>query len=173
AAALGCQHLPPWASTQVPPGSQTLQGVRASFQTANPNSRVGVVNAALPARHMVSVADLPLNEIQEGDVLSILNEQGRDLVEGEVIKKTDRWVQVRYLDLPPGSRDPRPGDLVAWVPGGPRVNPKETGTAINPAAPVPQDVSPQPPATEPSPAQPAEPPAANPNAPETMPAQPI
>jgi hypothetical protein len=189
---LGCQQTKstPSASVGTSTGGQTLQGVRASFQAANPNSRVGVVNAVLPNRHLVSIADLPLNEIQEGDVLSILNEQGRDLVEGEVLKKTDRWVQVRYMDLPAGQRDPRPGDLAAWIPGGARVVTSESqrGNAINPAAPArtdtaaPTGTEPQPTGTEPQPAapppatepaaQPTEPPAANPAAAETMPAQP-
>src|SRR5579884_550977 len=143
---VGCQqmHGTPSASVNTSSSGQTVQGVRASFQAANPNSRVGVVNAVLPNRHLVSVADLPLNEIQEGDVLSILNEQGRDLVEGEVIKKTDKWVQVRYMDLPSGARDPRPGDLAAWIPGGPKVANVESqrGNAINPGAPVTQEANP-------------------------------
>ena len=151
----------PRASAQMPTDQQTAAGLLRSWESTHPGSRAGVIDAVLPARRLISVADLPVNEVQEGTVISILDERQRALVSGVVVARHGNDVHIRYEALPAGERDPRVGDLAVWFPGGQAVPPEsvEPGATTQPTGS---------PATQPADQMPRENPPTN--APATQPA---
>ena len=168
---VGCGTSGPKASTEMPTDQQTAAALRRSWESSHPGSRVGVVDEILPARRYVSVAGLPLDEIQKGTVVSVLDQRQRIIVSGVVIDKLSGRLQVNYEPVSAGERDPRIGDLVVWFPGEPAVVPEAVQGTPNPAeipATQPADNMPREnPATNPPPAN--NPPAESP-APATQPA---
>ena len=182
----GCQQpqaaQPPMAE---PTGEEAAAALAQSWRASHPGTEVGVVNAVLPARRELSVAGLPPDRVQAGNVVTILlNGQGSSTVEAVVIDKNrgpsgNQYVQLVYQPLGPSQRDPHLGDLAVWFPGGESIamQPAETQPTMQsetqPTA-MPAEPPRLPPATqEAAPAAPAEamPPATQPTAaPETQPA---
>lgn len=151
---VGCGNTSgPKASTEMPTDQQTAAGLQRSWESTHPGSRAGVVDAVLPARRLASVSNLPINEIPDGTVISILDQQQHTLVSGVVVAHRGGDVHIRYEALGPGERDPRAGDLAVWFPGGPAVAPEAVQPGANP--------SPEIPATQPADNMPRENPATN------------
>lgn len=182
----GCQQpqaaQPPMAGE--PTGEEAAAALAQSWRATHPGTEVGVVNAVLPARRELSVAGLPPDRVQSGNVVTILlNGQGTSTVEAVVIDKNrgpsgNQYVQLTYQPLGPGQRDPRLGDLAVWFPGGESLAmpPAETQPTMQPETQpttMPAEPPRLPPATQEStPSAPAEAmPATQPTAaPESQPA---
>lgn len=149
----------PRASAPIATDPQTAAGLQRSWEATHPGSRAGVVDAVLPARRLASVSNLPINEIPDGTVLSILDDRQNALVSGVVVAHHGSDVHIRYNALASGERDPRIGDLAVWFPGGPAVPPE----SVQPGPPM------EAPTTAPSQdlTVPATQPAENPAAPTT------
>lgn len=178
---VGCGTSGPKASTEMPTDQQTAAALQRSWESTHPGSKAGVVDAVLPARRYVSVAGLPLDEIQKDTVVSILDQRQRIIVSGVVIDKQSGRLQVNYEAVPGGERDPRIGDLVVWFPSGQAVPPEPVQPGANPSAEVPatqpaENMPRENPATQPANIPPVEnpppatQPAGNPAAPATQPA---
>lgn len=123
----GCQSgkQGPQAASAEPMGQQSAAQIEQSWRAANPGSQVGVVNAVLPARRMISVADLPYSDVKKGDVVTVLlDPRGNSTIEAVVVNKNSGYLQLAYRELQPGQRDPRLGDLAVWYPGGQAVPPR-------------------------------------------------
>lgn len=180
---LGCQPTPvtsPQASAPAMPSDEASRAqVAQSWRATHPGSEVGVVNAVLPARRLVSVAGLPLDQVQSGNVISILlDRQGGSTIEAVVVSKDRGFAQLAYQSPSAGQRDPQDGDLAVWFPGGPSIPPSSiqptgeppmtepaTGNvAIPPATQPANETAPPMPTKEPAP------PATEPAAPATQPA---
>lgn len=176
----GCQQPPAAQPPMAEPTSEEAAAALAqSWRASHPGTEVGVVNAVLPARRELSVAGLPSDRVQPGNVVTILlNGQGTSTVEAVVIDKNrgpsgNQYVQLMYQPLGPSQRDPHLGDLAVWFPGGESIamQPPETQPTTMPAEapnlpPATQEAAPAAPAA-PAEAMPATQPTA---APETQPA---
>jgi hypothetical protein len=125
ASTVGCQQPTPKAAAPVQPMSQAAAAnLEQSIRSANPASQVGQVNAVDAPDRMVSVEGMSLDQIQKGNIVSILlsNDPGNSL-QAVVIRKTGRFLQLSYPPLQPGQREPRDGDPAIWIPGGGTVQP--------------------------------------------------
>lgn len=169
----GCQSgSQPRASAQgEPPGEQAGAALAQSWRASHPGTEVGIVNAVLPARHEAQVAGLPVNQMREGDVVSILlNGQGTSTISGRVFDKRYGYVQLDYDSPQAGQRDPRDGDLVVWFVGGAAVPPPPGEPTAAPPTTQETVTAPMPETTAPPTTQEAAPPATQPAAaPEQMP----
>jgi len=185
----GCQQpqVAQPSTAMEPTSEQAAAALAQSWRATHPGTEVGVVNAVLPARRELSVAGLPADRVQPGNVITILlNGQGTSTVEGVVIDKNPgpsgtRYVQLTYQPLGAAQRDPRLGDLAIWFPGGESVPPAPTqGPETQPTT-MPVEPVNLPPATQeaapaapqeamPPSTQPAAAPQTQPAAPETQPA---
>ena len=160
---LGCHSgnvSGPNASTSVPTDQQAAAGLLRSWESTHPGSHAGVIDAVLPARRLASIADLPVNEIPEGTVVTILDDRRQTLVSGVVVARKGSDVHIRYEPLAGGERDPRVGDLAVWFPGGEMVAPEtmQPGTTQPAGAPPENMPATNPPAgTNPPPPPPAAP----------------
>ena len=67
----------------------------ASYRAAHPGSEVGLVNAVLPERRIVSVEGLPGQRIKNGDVLTILGGNGKTPIEAVVYAESSGFVERR------------------------------------------------------------------------------
>src|SRR6185312_5497817 len=143
--AVGCgsntHNGPPQAAAQVESASQVNSGaLERSWQAANPGSRVGQINAVLPARRWIQVTDLPRGEVNRGDVVTILLDPTGSSTVGAVVRaKEYGYVQLSYPPLQAGQRDPAVGDLAVWYPGGAGVpagalQPGRPGVTMSPPA---------------------------------------
>jgi hypothetical protein len=157
----GCAQHPketPKASAIVPPMDESaVAGLEQSWRSAHPGSLVGHVNAVDPGRHVLSVTGLPMEQVHNGDVISILLDgQGNSVVPARVYDHRDGFVQMDYGPLQAGQGDPQQGNLAVWFSSGP--------TAADQAAPA--GVSTPMPTTQPGAAAPemTAPPAAPPPA---------
>jgi hypothetical protein len=114
----GCQQTPktPPPSSLNTSDTMALSQRAASYRAAHPGSEVGLVNAVLPERRIVSVEGLPVDRIKSGDVLTILGGNGKTPMEAVVYSQSSGYVQVRYEPLPAGQLDPMAGDLAVWYP---------------------------------------------------------
>lgn len=122
---VGCQQPAPKAAAPVQPMSQAAAAnLEQSIRSANPASQVGHVNAVDAPDRMVSIEGMSLDQIQRGNIVSILlsNDPGNSL-QAVVIRKTGRFLQLSYPPLQPGQREPRDGDPAIWIPGGGTVQP--------------------------------------------------
>ena len=117
AVAVGCQQQPkPRPSSSLDASDTRASQQRAdSYRGAHPGSEVGVVNAVIPDRHIVSVAGLPLDRIKSGDVVTLLG-AGQQPIQAVVYDQRAGYTQARYQPLPTGTRDPGAGDLAVWYP---------------------------------------------------------
>ena len=94
-----------------PASPQTVQEIRQSYQTVDPNARVGVVVATLPQKGLVAVGDVAVADFKEGDVLVFMDSQRHLIATGKVIAKTADALHVSYdIDAADG-REPQIGDL--------------------------------------------------------------
>ena len=134
---VGCGTSGPKASTEMPIDPQTAAALQRSWESTHPGSKAGVVDAVLPARRYVSVSGLPLDEIQKGTVVSVLDQRQRVVVSGVVEDKRNGRLQVNYEPVPPGERDPRIGDLAVWFPGGQAAPPESVQPSAGQSAEVP------------------------------------
>jgi hypothetical protein len=116
---------------------QTAAGLQRSWESMHPGSHAGVVDAVLPARRLASIGNLPTNQIQEGTVISILDDRQHSLVSGVVVARHGNDVHIRYEALPAGERDPRIGDLAVWFPGGQAVPPESVQPGAGQSAEIP------------------------------------
>jgi hypothetical protein len=177
---VGCGNMSgPKASTEMSTDQQTAAALQRSWESTHPGSKAGVVDAVLPARRLASVSNLPVNEIPDGTVISILDQRQHTLVSGVVVAHRGGDVHIRYEALASGERDPRMGDLAVWFPGGPAVLPESVQPGAVPSTEIPMtqpaDNMPRenpattaPPANNPPAESPA--PATQPAAPATQPA---
>lgn len=92
----------------------------ADWRSDHPGTQVGVVNAAIPQRHILSVADIPLGPVVLGDPVTIVME-GRRTLEAHVYDKADGYLQLRYDPVAKGEPEPQAGDLAVWQPAAARV----------------------------------------------------
>jgi len=149
----GCQHnrqqqqqqeqsSQPSASTLSPMDQQAAAQLQRTYRNSHPGSEVGVVNAALPDRHIISVTGIPLDRIQIGDVVNVMaGGANGGLVPAVVYSKSSGYVQLRYQPLSAGQTDPAAGNLAVWTPGGAVVPPEAIAprgdVTVPPAAPPP------------------------------------
>ena len=111
-----------------PPSAQTAAQLYQSLRASYPGSQVGVVNAVLPARRLISVSGLPLDQVHRGDVVTIMQGPGNNTLEAVVYAK-GKYVQLTYQPLGLGQRDPAVWDAAIWYPNGATVSP----AALEPA----------------------------------------
>lgn len=127
----------PKGSAQMANDQQTAAGLQRSWESTHPGSHAGVVDAVLPARRLASISNLPTNQIQEGTVISILDDRQHSLVSGVVVARHGSDVHIRYDALSGGERDPRIGDLAVWFPGGQAMPPESVQPGAGQSAEVP------------------------------------
>jgi hypothetical protein len=152
---------------------QSAAQLQQSYRDSHPGSEVGVVNAAIPERRIISVGGIPPERVHRGDVMTILgSRQAGASVPAIVYDTASGYIQLWYGPLPTGQLAPQVGDLAIWYPGGAAV-PTEAAQPPQTIAPPPrppatrppmQEQVPPPPVNTPFPAQPAPPPT-------TMPAE--
>jgi len=135
----GCaQHTretPKASSPAQPMDEGAVATLEQSWRAAHPGSLIGHVNAVAPDRHVLSVAGLPLDQIHEGDVVTILpNGQTNNVVSARVFGKDNGFAQLDYGGLQVGQSEPRQGDLAIWYSGG--LTPNEEASAASGAAPA-------------------------------------
>ncbi len=80
---------------------------RKQLQQASPTALIGQIVAVLPKHGMVSVADLPVNKFQIGDVICLVGEEGL-IGTGKVLAIRDGKLHVQYTNC---RRVPVVGDL--------------------------------------------------------------
>lgn len=168
-----CQSKPkaqPAASTVAPMDQQAVAQLQRTYRASHPGSEVGVVNAALPDRHIISVTGIPLNRVHVGDVVNIMSGGGNGgTVPAVVYNKSEGYVQLRYEPQPPGQPDPAVGNLAVWAPGGAAVPPDAVAPPVDAVVPT---VPPRTTAAEPiapPPPPPPPPTVRDANPPSTMP----
>ena len=115
---VGCQQPPktPPPSSLGSSDSSSAKRQANTYRSAHPGSEVGVVNAALPERHIVSIDGLPWARIKSGDVVTLMGSGGKPAVEAVVYDKQGGFTQARYQPLPKGQSDPAAGDMAVWFP---------------------------------------------------------
>jgi len=124
----GChpkQSATPAASTSTLSSADqaTIAQLQRNYRASHPGTEVGVVNAAIPERHVISVTGIPLDRIRVGDVVTIMSGGESGAVPAVVYAKADGYVQLRYQPLPAGQAPPSSGNLAVWSPGGAAVPP--------------------------------------------------
>jgi hypothetical protein len=88
-----------------------VSNLEQSWRQAHPGSLIGHVNAVAPDRHILSVTGLPLDQIHEGDIVTILpNGQTNNVISAKVFGKENGFAQLEYT----GGTEPRQGDLAIW-----------------------------------------------------------
>ena len=178
----------PKASAAAQPMDEgAVANLEQSWRQAHPGSLIGHVNGVLPERHVLSVTGLPLDQIHEGDIVTILpNGQTNNVISAKVYSKENGFAQLEYRG---GATEPRQGDLAIWYAAGandeastaagtnaaapttqPGVTTPETPTPVptvptpaptTPAPTAPPETTPTPPTT-PAPTTPTTPPAPTP-----------
>ncbi|HSU69528.1 MAG TPA: hypothetical protein VLJ39_21760 [Tepidisphaeraceae bacterium] len=163
---VGCQsHTTPKASVTVPPMSPSaVADTEQSWRASHPGAMVGHVNAVDESHHVVSVAGLPADQIQVGDVVSIIpSGQSGNPIQARVYAKEYGWVQMDYGSLGAAQGTPRDGDLAVRYPGGLSVTPPAESVTLpppttGPSVTQPEAVPPAPPTPPPAPTTPPAPP---------------
>jgi len=84
--------------------------VKAAYLAANPNARVGRVEAVLPDQQRVAVGDVTVGDFNKGDILSIVDAKMNVLADGTVVDKDSDLLYVKYSPVA-GSAAPVAGDL--------------------------------------------------------------
>ena len=150
-----------------PMDEAAVSNLEQSWRQAHPGSLIGHVNAIVPDRHILSVAGLPLDQIHEGDIVTILpNGQTNNVISAKVFGKDNGFAQLEYS----GMTEPRQGDLAIWYSAG-MSDEASTAAGTNPAMPTTQPVRHHPRDADPAPTTPT--PAPTPTAPpETTPPPP-
>jgi hypothetical protein len=111
----GCAPKPadtPKASAAGQPMDEgAVSTLEQSWRASHPGSLIGHVNAVAPDRHILSVTGLPLDQIHEGDIVTILpNGQTNNVISAKVFGKENGFAQLEYS----GGAEPRQGDLAIW-----------------------------------------------------------
>ena len=124
---IGCQQQRKAASPSMPAANDPLaQTMRAkTYRSAHPGSEVGVVNAALPDRQIISIDGLPASRINIGDGVTILGGNGKTPIGAIVYDQRAGFTQARYETLPRDVVAPMVGDLAVWYPA-------NAGTPLSP-----------------------------------------
>lgn len=179
----GCtpRNSQPAASTLAPMDQQSMSQVGQSYRASHPGSEVGVVNAAIPERRIISVGGIAPERVHRGDLITILESGQRGAnVPAVVYDKASGYIQLWYSPLPTGQAAPKVGDIAVWTPGAtavpleemtpPPLAPSPSAIATQPAI---QEQATPPPNNAATPTQPALPPATIPETtlpPASMPA---
>jgi hypothetical protein len=118
-AAAGCRpkNAPPPPAPR-PASSATVQQIRASYARAYPESRVGVVIAALPEESLVAVGEVRGGDFRENQVVTFLDSDQRMLTTGTVVRLLEDSIHVRYDAPQRDGREPRVGDVMVRTPVG-------------------------------------------------------
>jgi hypothetical protein len=108
------------APAPAPDPQQALQDTRREFQRLNPQVQVGLVTIVREDAHLAAVSELPLEDLQAGQIVNFIDVNRRPLVSGTIVRITDVSAHVRYDAPPQDRRHPREGDLAVLIPGGQR-----------------------------------------------------
>ena len=108
--AVGCHHQKKQLAAE-PASPQTIQEIRQSYKSVDPNARVGVVIATLPQKGLVAVGDVAVADFKAGDVLVFVDSQRHIIAAGKVVAKTADALHVSYDITVTDQREPQVGDL--------------------------------------------------------------
>jgi hypothetical protein len=109
----GCHHKKPVVVEPASP--QTIQAIRQSYTSVDPNARVGVVIAILPQKGLVAVGDVAVADFKEGDVLVLMDSHRHIIAAGKVVAKTADALHVTYDISGADEREPQVGDVAVKV----------------------------------------------------------
>jgi hypothetical protein len=90
--------------------AQRVQAIRDKYARAYPDSRVGVVSAALKGEPFVAVGELP-GDLRENEAVTFIDTRGQILTTGTIVRVLPDTIHVRYAKPPRNGRAPRPGDV--------------------------------------------------------------
>lgn len=82
--------------------------IRANYQSVNPDTRVGYINAVLPESNLVSVTDVPVADFANGDAVTFIDQKEQVIANGRVVNIVGNDVHVKFE---PTVRAPQLGDL--------------------------------------------------------------
>ena len=105
---VGCQSKPKMAPTQ-PVSAQELDTLRGAFTQADPNARLGSVDAVLEAESYLTVGQINPADFAVGTAVAIIDSNRKTVANGEVVRSFADTVHVRYEKA--GTRPPRVGDV--------------------------------------------------------------
>lgn len=114
----GCgPNKPAPVGTIQPVSLSVVQSVRHSYQQADSSSRVGYVVAVLPNSNLMAVADIPVQDVPVGTVVTFLAQDRTVLGDGTVVAKMADTLHVRCDRIHAQRRIPAVGDLgVVFLP---------------------------------------------------------
>ena len=81
-----------------------------------PPGQVGRVVEVLESASLAAVEGMPVDQVDEGDLIAFVDTDNRPLVSGTVIRRAGDQVHVRYVTPRPERRPPRVGDLAVHLP---------------------------------------------------------
>jgi hypothetical protein len=110
--AAGCASEPPKPAPKTTVLSEdNYAQIKAAYLAANPNARVGRVDAVLPASRRLSVTDIPLADFKKGDVISVVDDKLNAIADGTVVEMDASDLYVVYEPVSATSRTPASGDI--------------------------------------------------------------
>ena len=110
--AAGCASEPPKPAPKSAVLSEdSYASIKAAYLAANPNARVGRVDAVLPASRRLSVTDIPLADFKKGDVISVVDDKLNPIANGSVVETDATDLYVVYEPVSAASRTPTAGDM--------------------------------------------------------------
>jgi hypothetical protein len=92
-----------------PATDRELDAVQAEY--GPPPGQVGRVVEVLESANLAAVEEIPLERVDEGDLIGFVDDRNRPIVSGTVVAKRGDQVHVRYVTPRPERRPPRVGDL--------------------------------------------------------------
>lgn len=98
-----------------PPTPDRVAELRAKITGEHPGAVVGVVTAVLPENSLVAIADVAVDEIRMGDVMSLIDADENTLAHGKVVRRLESSVHVKY-ESEVNARAPLTGDAAVRLP---------------------------------------------------------
>jgi hypothetical protein len=113
----GCQSHPKEPPPEPPPPVATadkIAAIRESIQKGQPGSLVGqVIAVSTVYGPYAAVADLPVQDVKVGQVVTFLDADGNPINNGTVMAIVGDTLHVKYD--PAGKRPVQAGDLAVWL----------------------------------------------------------
>lgn len=110
---VGCQTKEPEPAPPDPVAvQQAALSMRQTLMEADPNAKIGMVVTVLPDQPWLSAGNLPVEDFQNGDWVTVFTPEGQVLAVGEVRNIQGQGLHVRYNASQGAPRGPMKGDLV-------------------------------------------------------------
>jgi hypothetical protein len=113
----GCQSHPKEPTQPAPPpvaSADKIAAIRETIQKGQPGSLVGqVIAVSTEYGPYAAVADLPVQDVKVGQVITFLDADGNPINNGTVMAVVGDTLHVKYD--PAGKRPVQTGDLAVWL----------------------------------------------------------